>query len=77
MTELEYLEVGILSGDLTGTAIMNFVTVVFAYTLMSHFVGKGLPNSLAVGASIIYSFWLIGPLSGVVGGVVAHSGNSS
>lgn len=67
MTEFELIEVSVLVVEGFSNAGMNFVTVVFAYIAAAHFAGEKLSKTAAVSISIIYSLWLLGPLSVFLG----------
>jgi len=69
MTEFEFIQVGEIAINGLGSAAMNIVTVIFAYVIAAHFVGKSLSRSAAISISIVYSLWLLLPFGGVYGNV--------
>jgi predicted PurR-regulated permease PerM len=73
MSELEFYEAAGVAAGLLSDATMNAITAIFAYLIASHFVGEKLPRGMAVCLSVVYTLWLIGPLSGVYGNIVSWS----
>ncbi len=67
MTEFEFIQVGEIALNGFASSAMNIVTVIFAYVVAAHFVGKSLSRSAAISVSIVYSLWLIVPFGGVYG----------
>ena len=67
MTEFEFIQVGEIAINGFGSSAMNIVTVIFAYVIAAHFVGKSLSRSAAISISIVYSLWLLLPIGGVYG----------
>ena len=67
MTEFEFIQVGEIALNGFASSAMNIVTVIFAYVVAAHFVGKSLSRSAAISISIVYSLWLIVPFGGVYG----------
>ena len=67
MTEFEFIQVGEIALNGFASSAMNIVTVIFAYVIAAHFVGKSLSRSAAISISIVYSLWLIPPFGGVYG----------
>lgn len=66
MNKFELIEAWALATEGLGAAGMNIVTVVFAYVLAAHFVGRSLSRRVVVSVSIVYSLWLIGPFVGFI-----------
>ena len=69
MSEFEYYQAVKIASSAIPGASMNFVYLVFAYIVASYLAGKELPRLIAVGASIVFTLSLIGPLAAVVIGV--------
>jgi hypothetical protein len=63
MTEFEYIEVTAIVAQGLGSSILLYFTVLFAYIVSAHFAGKDLPRKMAVGLSLVYSLFIIGPLN--------------
>lgn len=66
MSEFEFIEAAHLAMDWLVNASMNSVAVTFAYIIASYFAGSGLSKFSAIGLSLLYSLFLIGPMSGIV-----------
>ena len=67
MTEFEYIEVIQANQEFLRSAAMDFATVFFAYAITAHLVGKSLTKPIAILISVIYSLFLLGPFSGILG----------
>ena len=65
MTEAEYLEIMEMVYVNIPDASMNFTACVFAYIAAAYFAGAKLPRLIAVGTSIVYTLYLLGPFLGV------------
>ena len=48
---------------------MGFLSAIVAYVVAAHFVGKSLPQIVAIAISFTYSLFLIGPALGVYGAI--------
>ena len=59
MSEFEFLEAGVLYLDGILDSAVQLIGVMFAYLAASHFAGKQVNRSVAIGFSAIYSFWVM------------------
>jgi len=67
MSEFEIYEAMMMALDLSVTASMNFVAIVFAYVVAAYVAGKSLPRNVALGTSTAYTLFLIPPFAGTLG----------
>ncbi len=62
MTEFEALElIDILLGRIASSS-MDCITVFFAYVVCAYLVGNKLISKLAIAVSILFSFFMVGPM---------------
>jgi len=69
MSEFELFEALIMSVEVYVLASMNFLAILVAYIVAAYVAGKDIPTPVAVGTSLVYTMFLIPPLSGVIGNV--------
>jgi hypothetical protein len=63
MSEAEVLElIDILFGRV-GSSSMDCITVFFAYVVCVYLVGKKLVPKLAIGVSVLFSYFMLGPMT--------------
>ena len=67
MTEFDYIEVVQANLEFIRSAAMDFTTVFFAYAITAHLVGKSLTKPIAMLISVIYTLFLLGPFTGILG----------
>ena len=67
MSEFEMFEALMMSVEISVLASMNFLAIMVTYIVAAYVAGKQIPASIAVGTSIIYTMFLLPPLSGVIG----------
>jgi len=72
MSEFEYIEAAQLAMNWLIDGSINTVGVTFAYIVAAHLAGVGLSKLAAVGLSVLYSLFIIGPVSGMLGGARNH-----
>jgi len=62
VTEFELIETWYLTRQILANSFVTISTTVFAYVIVSHFVGKALNSGVAVMLTTIYSLFLFGPV---------------
>ena len=66
MSEYELLDLLTSLQAEGGRAFMDFVTVLFGYLVVAHFIGPNLTRSFVIGLSAAYSLFAIFPALGVL-----------
>ena len=64
MTESDYIELIIMARNSAGSNATAFITVFFAYLVMSYIAGAALHKIQAWGVSIVYSLFAAQPIYG-------------
>ncbi|GAB5498397.1 MAG: hypothetical protein PsegKO_07080 [Pseudohongiellaceae bacterium] len=67
MDEFEYIEAAQLAINSMIDGSMNTVGVTFAYIVAAYLAGQNLTKSAAVGLTILYTLFIVSPISGVLG----------
>ena len=65
MNEFEYHALALESWSVVGSSVMDFVTILFAYSIAAHLAGDKLPRFFAWFLTLTYSFALLGPCWGI------------
>lgn len=69
MTEFEYFQMWRSYIEMfTGTS-MNVLAVFLPYVAVAFLVGKDLSRKVALGLSLVYSLFTLGPVTGIVEGI--------
>ena len=72
MTEFEFIEAASMNLEFIRSAAMDFITVFFAYVVTAHLAGKSMQTTVAVALPFLYTLFLLGPFSGIIGTTIAH-----
>ena len=67
MSEFEIYDAMMMSIDMSVTASMNFVAIVFAYVVAAYVAGKSLPRNVALGTTTAYTLFLVPHFLGMLG----------
>ena len=62
LSEFEFLQAWEILSSEIGNGSTLMISVVFAFLIASHIVGKQLPRIVAIIISLSYSLWVFGPL---------------
>ncbi len=67
MTEHEIVQNLLYMREITNSDTLDFITVLFAYAVLAHFVGASLSRIVAVTASALYSIYTLATLMSLAG----------
>ena len=62
MSEFELIEAWYLGGQSLANSFVSSSTVIFAYIVVAHFIGKSLDSKIAIALTALYSLFLVGAL---------------